>query len=51
MRRFKTELPPGERVFVGIDLHNKKWHVTVRAAELELFSGSIPGKWGALKRI
>jgi len=51
MKRVRAELQPDERVFVGIDLHNNKWHVTVRTADLELFSGSIPGKWEALKRI
>jgi transposase len=51
MKRARKELDPGERIFVGIDLHNNKWHVTVRTAELELFSGSMPGKWEALKSI
>jgi transposase len=51
MKRASKELDPRESVFVGIDLHNNKWHVTARTAELELFSGSIPGKWEALKRI
>ncbi|MBW2465657.1 MAG: IS110 family transposase [Deltaproteobacteria bacterium] len=51
MKRIRQKLLPGERIFVGIDLHNNKWHVTVRTAELELFSGSIPGSWNALKRI
>ena len=51
MKRVRKELDPGERIFVGIDLHNNKWHATVRTADLELFSGSIPGKWDALKKI
>jgi transposase len=51
MKRARKELDPSERIFVGIDLHNNKWHVTVRTAELELFSGSIPGRWEALKKI
>jgi transposase len=51
MKRARKELDPGARVFVGIDLHNNKWHVTARTAELELFCGSIPGKWEALRRI
>ena len=51
MKRARKELQPGEKIFVGIDLHNNKWHVTVRTAELELFSGSIPGRWEALKKI
>lgn len=51
MKKARKELQFGEAVFVGIDLHNAKWHVTVRTAEIELFSGSIPGRWEALKRI
>jgi transposase len=51
MKKTKQELQPGEPIFVGIDLHNAKWHVTARTAEVELFSGSIPGNWEALRRI
>jgi len=51
MKKTRKEFQPGDRVFVGIDLHKKKWHVTARTAELELFSGSIPGCWKALQRI
>ena len=51
MKRVKKELQPGDKVFVGIDMHKLKWHVTARTADFELFSGSIPGKWDALQRI
>jgi hypothetical protein len=51
MKKARKELQPGERIFVGIDFHNNKWHVTVRTSELELFSVSIPGKWEALQRL
>jgi len=51
MKKARKELRSGDRIFVGIDLHKNKWHVTARTAELELFSGSIPGKWEALKKI
>ena len=51
MKKTKQELKPGEAVFVGIDLHKIKWHVTIRTAEIELFCGSIPGNWEALRRI
>ena len=51
MRRVKKELQPGGKVFVGIDMHKLKWHVTVKTADFELFSGSIPGKWVALQRL
>lgn len=51
MKKTKQELKSGESVFVGIDLHNAKWHITARTAEFELFSGSIPGDWESLRRI
>ena len=51
MKRARKELQAGDRVFVGIDLHKLKWHVTARTTEFELFSGSIPGTWEALQRI
>jgi len=40
-----------EDLFVGIDLHKHRWHVTIRSAEVELFSNSIVGKWENLRRI
>ena len=51
MKKTKQELQPGEIVFVGIDLHKVRWHVTARTADIEFFSGSIPGNWEALRRI
>lgn len=51
MKKARKELKPGEAVFVGIDLHNAKWHVNVRTDEIELLSVSIPGNWESLRRI
>lgn len=51
MKRAETELQPGDSIFVGIDLHKSKWHVTVKTVDFELFSGSIPGHWESLRRI
>lgn len=44
-----SEEPKG--IFVGVDLHRHRWHVTVRDGEDELFSGGIPGGWEALHRV
>ena len=44
MGRQDKALEPGEALFVGVDLHKERWHVTVRAADVELWSGSIPGR-------
>ena len=51
MKKTAQGLQDGEPVFVGIDLHKSKWHVTARTVEFELFSGSIPGNWEYLLRI
>ena len=49
MRSNAAHLPADEVVYVGIDLHRKRRHVTVRAAEVGLSSAGIPGTWGALE--
>ena len=51
MKRVRRELQQGDKIFVGIDMHKLKWHVTARTIDFELFSGSIPGCWKALQRI
>jgi hypothetical protein len=35
----------GEELFIGIDLHKRRWHVTIRTADVEIFSNSIAGRW------
>jgi hypothetical protein len=37
-----------KELFVGIDLHKRRWHVTVRDADVELFSGNIPSRLESL---
>ena len=41
----------GEELFVGIDLHKLRWHVTIRTADVQVFSSSIAGKWQELKKV
>lgn len=43
MRRYNPMAVPDKAIFVGVDVHLKQWHVTIRTEEVELFSGSIPG--------
>ena len=38
-----------ETIFIGIDLHKRTWHVTIRTFDVELFSGGIEGSWNNLK--
>ncbi|MHB8087671.1 MAG: IS110 family RNA-guided transposase [Anaerolineaceae bacterium] len=51
MGRLKEKIVGKEDLFVGIDLHKLRWHVTIRTLDAEVFSGSIPGDWGSLRRI
>jgi len=44
-------LDSAEALFVGIDLHKVSWHVTIRTADVELFSGSVPGRWEVLRML
>lgn len=51
MRRPKHQMTNGEDLFVGIDLHKQRWHVTIRTRDVELFSASITGTWESLQRV
>jgi transposase len=51
MKRSNDKVTCKEDLFIGIDLHKDRWHVTIRTMNLELFSASIPGTWEALQRV
>ena len=51
MRKKAKGAGVSQELFVGIDLHKTRWHVTIRSEDVELFSGSIPGRWEALRRL
>lgn len=51
MESYHKTVKKGERIFVGIDVHKQSWHVTIATQETQLFSGSIPGTWCALKKL
>jgi transposase len=51
MKRPKHQVASEEDLFVGIDLHKIRWHVTIRTVDLELFNAGIPGNWESLQRI
>ena len=40
-----------EELFAGIDLHKLRWHVTIRTADVEIFSNSIIGRWEELRKV
>ena len=51
MRAHNITLPDGETIFVGLDLHQRQWRVTIRTAEVELASATLPGDWHSLRRL
>ena len=51
MPKYSKTLPAGEPVFVGLDLHNLRWHVTIRTSDVELSGAAIPGDWASLRRL
>jgi transposase len=51
MGRQKEKMVDKEELFIGIDLHKQRWHVTIRTFDVEIFSASIPGTWEALQRV
>jgi len=51
MEEYRRNGQEGKAVFVGVDLHRFKWHVTVRTEDQELFSGTLPGQWEALRQL
>jgi transposase len=51
VRSYKKKKQGNNKIFVGIDVHRDNWHVTLLTEGVEIFSGSIPGKWDALRRL
>lgn len=51
MPRYQKSAWSGKRLWVGIDIHRKYWHVTILNDESEkLFDSSIPGRWPLLRQ-
>ena len=50
MKRINKQIQ-GEELFAGIDLHKLRWHVTIRTADVEIFSNSIAGRWQELRKV
>jgi transposase len=51
-REYRQEqaLARGKDVFIGIDVHKEKWHVTARSAGEEVFHGSMLSEYQSLKK-
>jgi len=50
MKSINTQVK-GEELFAGIDLHKLRWHITIRTADVEIFSNSIIGRWEELRKV
>ena len=51
MLNYTKRSEEGKDIFIGVDIHRQRWHVTVMSRELELFNVSIPGNWPSLRRV
>lgn len=50
MKNGNKKITKEEPIFIGIDLHKKRWHVTIRTTDVELFCSSIPGSLASLEK-
>jgi transposase len=51
MKGYRTRKEKEKELYVGVDMHKTSWHVTALSEGEELFSGGIPPKWHALRRL
>lgn len=51
MRSYGEVRGDSSTIYVGIDVHKKSWHVTIRTAERQDWSGSIAADWEVLERV
>ena len=51
MKKDNIESLSGQTLFVGIDVHKKSFHVTLRTFDCEMISQSIPASWSALQKL
>ena len=50
MKKYNNDTT-GEAIYMGLDLHRKSWHLTVRTQHQELKKMSMPPQWEALRKI
>ena len=51
MENWKDKSEAKATIFVGIDLHKRRWHITIMSKEVELCSMNIAGTWESLQKI
>ena len=50
MKKVDPTIWQDKPLYVGIDMHRKRWHISIRSADGQvLFSQSIEGRWPVLK--
>jgi hypothetical protein len=51
MRSYDEARSDSSTIYVGIDVHKKSWHVTIRSVERQEWSGSIASDWEVLEKV
>ncbi|MGB5105501.1 MAG: IS110 family transposase [Candidatus Zixiibacteriota bacterium] len=51
MRSYDEARSDSNTIYVGIDVHKKSWHVTIRTADRQEWSGSIVAEWEVLEKV
>jgi len=51
VKRYSDLTYKGKSAFVGVDVHRKRWDVTIVVEGAEIFGGSIPGSYESLKQM
>jgi transposase len=51
MKEYNSEAAASEAIYMGVDLHRKSWHLTVRSRDQELKKMSLPPQWPALQKV
>ena len=51
MKKYNSEVAAGEAIYMGLDMHRKSWHLTVRTQQQELKKMTLPPHWQALQKV
>ncbi|MGB5106817.1 MAG: IS110 family transposase [Candidatus Zixiibacteriota bacterium] len=51
MKKYKKSDQQTSTIYIGVDVHKKNWHVTVRTVEQEVWKGGIAADWEVFEKI
>jgi transposase len=51
MKEYHKDVPVEEAIYMGLDVHRRTWHLTVRTATTEIQKVSMPAEWTALQKV